>query len=571
MKELNRFVYIALAGLFAFSRCIAAQEPEAPPPVEAPAAPQAEAPAAPPQAEAPAAPADDPDWDFPQHRGKRNVIVHLNQDSNLPAGQTAEAVISVGGSSTAAGDVLDSVVAIMGNTHVTGRVGEGVVAILGNTYVNSRIGGDAVAIFGNVELGPQARVAGDIAVIGGQLIQDPEARVRGNIEQVVPPIEFGGFQWLRPWIKHCLLLGRPLALEPGLGWAWTLAFGFLTLYVVLALMFSGGVEKCVQTLETRPGHSLLAALLTLLLVPVLSVLLMITVVGIALLPFLWVALFAIGLFGKAVILAAIGRRVTGFIGSSPLNDIAFAVLVGGLIVIGLYLVPVLGFIAYKLIGILGLGVVIYTLMLTVREKREGQLAAAGPAPRPAAAGPSAASTSTTAAAAAAAAAGASASGANESGSAAEPAAQAAPETSEPAAAAAGPTAAAAVDVTALPRAGFWIRMLALFIDVLLIGIVFSVLHSDDAFLLALAAYGAIMWKLKGTTIGGILCNLKVVRVDGRELDWSTTIVRALSCFLSLIVAGLGFLWIVFDDGRQAWHDKIAGTAVVRVPQGVSLL
>lgn len=126
-------------------------------------------------------------------------------------------------------------------------------------------------------------------------------------------------------------------------------------------------------------------------------------------------------------------------------------------------------------------------------------------------------------------------------------------------------------MSTLPRAGFWIRVLALFIDVILVGIAFSVLHSDNAFLLALAAYGAIMWKLKGTTIGGILCNLKIVRVDGRELDWSTTIVRALSCFLSLIVAGLGFLWIVFDDGRQAWHDKIAGTAVVRVPHGVSLL
>ncbi len=554
MKELKIMICIALASLLAFSRVTAAQEPATPPPAETPAAPS--------QAEPPVAPADDADWQFPRPRGQGNVIVHLNQDSNLPADQTAEAVIAIGGSSTAAGDVLDSVVAILGNTHVTGQVGDGVVAIFGNTYVNSRIGGDAVAVFGNVELGPQARVGGDVAVVGGQLIQDPLARVRGSIEQVSLPLEFGRFEWLRPWIRHCLLLGRPLALEPGLGWAWTLAFGFLTLYVVLALLFSGGVEKCVRTLETRPGHSLLAALLTLLLTPVLSLLLMVTVVGIAVLPFLWIALFAIGLFGKAVILATIGRRVTGFIGSSPLNDIAFAVLVGGLIVIGLYLVPVLGFIAYKLIGILGLGVVIYTLMLTVREKRENQLAtaAAGPAPGAAAAGPTAARTSSAAAAAA----DASVFGADATSSAAEPA-QAAAETPEPA------TPESTVGMNTLPRAGFWIRMLALFIDVILVGIAFRVLHSDNAFLLALAAYGAIMWKLKGTTIGGILCNLKVVRMDGGELDWSTTIVRALSCFLSLIVAGLGFLWIVFDDGRQAWHDKIAGTAVVRVPHGVSLL
>jgi uncharacterized RDD family membrane protein YckC len=115
-------------------------------------------------------------------------------------------------------------------------------------------------------------------------------------------------------------------------------------------------------------------------------------------------------------------------------------------------------------------------------------------------------------------------------------------------------------------------MAALLIDAILIGVVFSVLHdAEGIFLPALAAYGAVMWKLKGTTIGGILCNLQVVRLDGRELDWGTAIVRALSCFLSLAVAGLGFLWIVFDNERQSWHDKIAGTVVVRAPQGVSLV
>ena len=113
---------------------------------------------------------------------------------------------------------------------------------------------------------------------------------------------------------------------------------------------------------------------------------------------------------------------------------------------------------------------------------------------------------------------------------------------------------------------------ALFIDGLLIAIALGALHdSGDAWLLVLATYGAIMWKLKGTTIGGILCNLQVVRSDGREIDWPTAGIRALSCFLSLGAVGLGFLWIVFDDNRQAWHDKIAGTLVVRVPKGVSLI
>ena len=114
-------------------------------------------------------------------------------------------------------------------------------------------------------------------------------------------------------------------------------------------------------------------------------------------------------------------------------------------------------------------------------------------------------------------------------------------------------------------------MAAILIDIVLIGVALSLVNSDDVFLLILAIYGAVMWKIKGTTVGGVVCHLKVVRADGREIDWSTAVIRALSCFLSLAVAGLGFLWIAFDPNRQAWHDKIAGTVVVRVPQGVPLV
>jgi uncharacterized RDD family membrane protein YckC len=129
-----------------------------------------------------------------------------------------------------------------------------------------------------------------------------------------------------------------------------------------------------------------------------------------------------------------------------------------------------------------------------------------------------------------------------------------------------------LDITALPRAGFWIRMLALLIDLIIVGVATSwVRHGDRSTLLLVATYGAIMWKLKGTTVGGIVCDLKVVRIGGGPLDWGTAIVRALGCFLSLVVCCLGFIWIAIDHDHQAWHDKIAGTVVVRVPKGVGLV
>lgn len=123
----------------------------------------------------------------------------------------------------------------------------------------------------------------------------------------------------------------------------------------------------------------------------------------------------------------------------------------------------------------------------------------------------------------------------------------------------------------LPRAGFWIRMLALLIDVVLIGTVLAMIGKPNSILLVLAGYGALMWKLRGTTVGGIICNLRVARIDGEPLGWDTAIIRALGCFLSLVVAGLGFFWIAFDREHQGWHDKIAGTVVVLVPKGRGLL
>lgn len=561
------FLYLVMACLFALSVGAMAQEQPATTPVEQ-AAPDTAVEQQAVEAQTPRAADDDSatdddrefgnaEDDIPirsRHRTHGDAILHFGKDSHLAADKKADAVISILGSATSEGTVREAVVSVFGNTRVTGFVGEAAVAVFGNTYVDSAINGNAVAVFGDIKLGPHAEIGGEVVVVGGTITRDPAAVVHGTVQEVSFPGNFGRFEWLRPWLKHCLLYGRPLAMEPGLGWAWTLAFAFLTLYVLIAVLFASNVEKCVETLETQPGHSLLASLLALLLTPVLMILLMVTVVGIALIPFLGIALFFIGLFGKAVVLATLGRRLTSFIGSGPLTDLAFAVLVGGLIVTGLYLVPVIGFIVYKLLGIIGVGVVVYTLMLVARERRDSRIRVAAPVAAAASATPAGVTAAVEEPAAVP----------NESG----------PQTpADPAAfASTTPPASTAPATAALPRAGFWIRMAALLIDAILVGVVFSVLHdSDGIFLPALAAYGAVMWKLKGTTIGGILCNLQVVRLDGRELDWGTAIVRALSCFLSLALAGLGFLWIVFDDQRQSWHDKIAGTVVVRAPQGVSLV
>jgi uncharacterized RDD family membrane protein YckC len=479
-----------------------------------------------------------------------NVILNMWGDARLPANEIADGVIAIFGDTHVEGEVWDAVVAIFGNSHVTGSVHGGVVSVFGNTYIDGPVRDAAVAVFGDLELGPNARVEGDIAVVAGKLTRHPDAVVSGQSEIVA-----GGFpavEGVRVWIEKCLLYGRPLAFESGLGWAWGIAFGFLLFYVVIALMFDRGVTRCVETLETQPGQSVVASLMTVILVPVAFVLLIISVVGIVIVPFAGMALVVASLFGKAVALAAIGRRITRFTGIAPFSHIAFATLVGGLIAMALYVIPVIGFIAYKLLGVIGLGVVMYTTLLAIRERSANRAALAAAAAPGAAAAPAAA---------------AAAPFASASDAPADPAA--AQSAAELAASPVPPPAPAAITA---PRAGFWIRMGALMIDIVLISVIVGILDlSGETFIVALAAYGALMWKLKSTTIGGLVCGLKVVRRDGGEINWDTAIVRALGCFLSMVVAGLGFLWIVFDEDRQAWHDKIAGTLVVRTTRPESLV
>ncbi|MCC6416014.1 MAG: RDD family protein, partial [Opitutaceae bacterium] len=115
------------------------------------------------------------------------------------------------------------------------------------------------------------------------------------------------------------------------------------------------------------------------------------------------------------------------------------------------------------------------------------------------------------------------------------------------------------------------RLLATALDTVIIGIVAGLTHSSGLFLLWFAVYHVVIWALRGTTIGGIVCGLKVVRLDDRPVDWTVALVRCLGAFLSFFVIGLGFVWVAFDKERQSWHDKIAGTVIVRMPKGVSLL
>jgi uncharacterized RDD family membrane protein YckC len=412
-------------------------------------------------------------------------------------------------------------------------VAGGAISIFGNTTVNFRVGMQAVAILGNVIVGPKAEIGGNVIAIGGTVKRDDGAVIHGSVTSIAFPGS-GNFEWLHAWMTHCLLLGRPLAFGSDLGLVWAFALGGFAIYLLLAALCRDAVERCERTLTTRPGGTALTAVLTGLLAPIIAALLVFSVFGIVLLPFFGAGLTLAAMFGQVTLLAWIGRKfVNPATAGRPVHPV-LAVLVGGIAVLPLYLIPAIGLLVFLPMAWLGLGAVIYTLLLGMRCPPATALKGEGTATmRPDSNGPEAASPGELA------------------------------------------VFAARSSVLAHPRAGFWIRLVALAIDGILVGLIVATLahntRGPNVLFASLGIYAVILWKLRGSTIGGIICGLKVVRLDDRPIDWATALVRALGCFLSAVPAGLGFIWAAFDHEKQSWHDKIAGTVVVRWPKGVSLV
>jgi uncharacterized RDD family membrane protein YckC len=77
-------------------------------------------------------------------------------------------------------------------------------------------------------------------------------------------------------------------------------------------------------------------------------------------------------------------------------------------------------------------------------------------------------------------------------------------------------------------------------------------------------YTVSFWSLNGITPGKALLGLQVLRSDGQRLTVRRALLRYVGYFLSALPLFLGFAWIVVNDRRQGWHDKLADTVVVYV-------
>ena len=143
------------------------------------------------------------------------------------------------------------------------------------------------------------------------------------------------------------------------------------------------------------------------------------------------------------------------------------------------------------------------------------------------------------------------------------------------------------DTTADTRyAGFWLRLVALIIDGILLGIVNFVIGmifgggmmADPADPNAAAALGlangiggliglAYFTLMEGgsrqATLGKSLLGLKVTGVDGNPIGYGRALLRNIAKLVSGFILGIGYIMAAFTARKQALHDMIASCLVVK--------
>jgi uncharacterized RDD family membrane protein YckC len=139
------------------------------------------------------------------------------------------------------------------------------------------------------------------------------------------------------------------------------------------------------------------------------------------------------------------------------------------------------------------------------------------------------------------------------------------------------------DADELEYVGFWARVGAALIDTVLVLIVCAplvtfvygrtywtsaaLLQGPADFLinwLLPAIAVVVFWIYRQATPGKIAIGARIVdAATGGKPSTRQLIVRYLGYYVSMLPLMAGIVWVAFDPRKQGWHDKLAGTVVVR--------
>ncbi|MFO1496859.1 MAG: hypothetical protein U1G07_00425 [Verrucomicrobiota bacterium] len=228
---------------------------------------------------------------------KRINIIHNSRHERVEVGK--DVVIG-------RNEVIRELVVIAGNATVDGTVEGNVVVVSGLVRINGQVGHDLVTILGSATLGPQADVGQDVVVVGGTLKRSRSSNVGGQQKVVAIGPHLPDFMWLQRWFANGFLLARPF--PPQVKWVWLAAAFSLVGYLGVAVLFPRPVRACISALDQQPVASFFVGILLCVLLGPLLFLLVVSIAGILVIPFLFCALIVAVILGKLAVYAYTGQK-----------------------------------------------------------------------------------------------------------------------------------------------------------------------------------------------------------------------------------------------------------------------
>lgn len=252
------------------------------------------------------------------------------------------------------GRTVDTAVILNGPATIEGTVREDLFVLNGDTEIWGTVNGDVVVFNGDVTVRSEAEIGGDLVTQGDPTVEDG-ATIRGSRSNVATKFDFdmAGFA------------GRS---------AWWLGYTVSVLILgLLLLAFAPRLDEgVVETMRERLGSSIGWGVGLFFLLPIASVLLLVTVVGIPLGLFVLLALALIYTIGYTVATLGVGRLVM------RTSSRYAAFLVGLVILRALALIPVVGGLLWLVASVWGLGL----LAVAIRVGRTPRTVTAAGAPPP---------------------------------------------------------------------------------------------------------------------------------------------------------------------------------------------
>jgi hypothetical protein len=251
--------------------------------------------------------------------------------------------------------VVGSVVCIGCSGRIDGQVLGDVVVVGGRLTLAGVAGGQMVAVGSKVALESNARVDGDIVNVGGEVRRN-DAQIGGQIVDLgVPGMMWGGIGTLGG-------IGGALGAFDALFGLWFTALTWVLLAVVLMLLVAlvpDRIQRIAEEVPVRPVSAFLWGVLAYALLPVAFLLLLVSCIGIPVIPFAYFAFKILKWLGMAGIFLVVGRRIGRMLGRDiPLLG---GVLLGMLPFLALRVLPFcVGWFAWFVLEIFAIGFVILT-------------------------------------------------------------------------------------------------------------------------------------------------------------------------------------------------------------------